>query len=164
MKQLNVGVGTLGLQGVAFPTTDDGQQPPPKRVTGLEASPAYTVAPLEALKELLKASQYVCQSGASALSVSDLRRTGQAFDVASRQFGDPSKMTYEGKHLRDIRGQLEALINEHRVGLECTPYNEGVLNGMLLVRQLLTGKEETVMKPLSCNKAKSETDNEDKAK
>ncbi len=163
MKQLNTGLGILGLQGAAVSVTDDGsRQTPPNRVTGLEVSPAYTVAPLDALRQLLSASQYVCQSGGSSLSISSLKKAGKAFDMASRQFGDPAQMTYDGKHLRDIRYLLEGLIEEHHQNSECSAYNHGLLNGMLFVRQVLTGIEEPQRKPLSCKIFKGETKDDNK--
>lgn len=164
MKQLNAGVGILGLQNVTFPDTDDGNnQKPQRHLTGLEAQPAYTVAPLEALQQLLSASQYVCQSGGSGLSLSSLKKAGQAFDMASRQFGDPEKMTYDGKHLRDIGYLLDALIEDHHENSECNSYNHGMLNGMLFVRQMLTGVDEPFGELNSCKLFKRDDDHDDKA-
>ncbi|MCP4528603.1 MAG: hypothetical protein GY833_22215 [Aestuariibacter sp.] len=162
MKQLNTGVGILGLQGLRLHDTADPNTP---RTTpephSNEVLSKYTVVPLEAVKQLLSASQYVCQSGGTALSHRNLKRAGQAFDKASRPFGDPNKMTHEGAHLRDIGAQLDEAIDVMYHKGECNPYNTGMLNGMLFVRQMLTGIEEPQIKPMSCKLLRSETDDDD---
>ncbi|MDK1290107.1 hypothetical protein [Pseudoalteromonas umbrosa] len=146
-KQCSAGVGPFGPFNAISLAPISHKDRAAAGIIGLEVQPTYTVAPLETLCQLLTESQYVCQSNGAETAIARLQKAGRAFDLASRQFGDPCQSTHQGQHLRDIGTLLDKLIENHNMHND--PYTHGMRDGMRLVRQILTGIDEDNLSTLS---------------